>query len=133
MTQYLDARPDDPEGLDIEAKLLLEAKDLLGAASVYEHLIRVEGAAQELPDREREPVSSRVRTARRRLAEIYIAISDFHRNSLNAKLMPEEAGKYYRYHAAELHAKKLLRARRERPGPTPQRGCQGALALCHGP
>ena len=44
LMQYLDARPDDPEGLDIEAKLLLEARDPLGAASVYEHLIRVEGA-----------------------------------------------------------------------------------------
>ena len=58
LTQYLDARPDDPEGLEIEAKLRLEAKDLLGAASVYEHLIRVE----------EEPESARPSKASRRSA-----------------------------------------------------------------
>ena len=115
LTQYLDARPNDPEGLDIKAELLFETKDLVGAALVYEHLIRAEGAPEPRaagrevpPGREREPVSSRVQTARRRLAEIYIAISDFRRNSLLARLETVKVNNSLRYNAAELHAKNLL-------------------------
>jgi tetratricopeptide (TPR) repeat protein len=114
LTQYLDARPDDPDALDIEAKLLLEARNALGAANAYEHLIRVEGleplaAGGKAPAGQKHaPVSSRVQTARRRLAEIYIAISDYRRNDRFAKLEPEKAGQSYQYHVAELHAKNLL-------------------------
>ena len=106
LTPYLNACPNDPEGLDIEAKLRLEAKDLLGAAKVYEHLIRLEGA----PGREREPVNSREKIIERRhrLAEIYIVVSDAYRNSLMAKLEPETVAKQYRYYVAELHAKRSL-------------------------
>ncbi len=116
LTHYLDARPDDPEALDIEATLRFEAQNYLGAASVYEHLIRVEEAALEsdkagrkgLTDQERELARSRVRTARQRVAETYITVSDLRKNSLIAKLMPVEAGLQERYHIAELHAKNLL-------------------------
>ena len=108
LTQYLDARPDDPEGLDIEAKLRLEAKDPLGAASVYEHLIRVEGAREGQADGRAQDRWCEMAQDARRLAEIYIAISDYRRNSLIARLMPEDAAKHYRYHVAELHAKNLL-------------------------
>ena len=47
LTHYLEARPDDAEALDIEAKLRLEANDRRGAAAVYAHLIRVEGRNQD--------------------------------------------------------------------------------------
>jgi tetratricopeptide (TPR) repeat protein len=104
LTQYLDSRPDDVEGLEIEAKLRWETNDFNGAASAYEHLIRAEEQREGPRAREHESMSRRARDARLRLAEIYIAVSDQHKMNLNTKLMPEEAGKYYRYHVAELHA-----------------------------
>src|SRR5262249_9248487 len=83
LIQYLDFRPNNPEALNLEAELLTPvtapdgaataysqfrqalARDpsylgtLRGAASVYEHLLRV------------EPVGLRAQNARRRLAAMY--------------------------------------------------------------
>src|SRR5262249_23798655 len=121
LIQYLDFRPDDPEALNLEAELLTPAIDfdaatpvydqlrralardpsyqgiLRGAASVYEHLLRV------------EPESARAKDARRRLAAIYILISDWIRTSLFARLMPEDMSKEYKYITAEAHASRLLK------------------------
>ena len=62
LSHYLASRSDDPEGLEIEAELLKSGNDLLGAASVYEHLIRI------------NPNGDKAQKARRSLAEIYIRV-----------------------------------------------------------
>ena len=51
---------------------------------------------------------SRVRTARRHLAEIYITLSDYYRNSQQARRDPVLVANEYRYHVAETHARNLL-------------------------
>jgi predicted Zn-dependent protease len=90
LNQYLEARPDDPEGLEIEAELLMDRGDR-GAVTAYEHLLRVDP----------EPAGVRARRARRRLAFLYIFLSDLDRWKYAGR-MPEELGKHLRYHAAEL-------------------------------
>jgi tetratricopeptide (TPR) repeat protein len=131
LVQYLTWRPDDPEGLNLEAELLAPTADLDGAtmayeqllqalardpsylgtfrgtASVYEHLLRIDP----------EPAGSRAQNARRRLAALYILLSDYIRMSSLARLMPEDMSKEYKYLTAEEHARHLLKEYAEAKAP----------------
>jgi tetratricopeptide (TPR) repeat protein len=129
LIHYLDFRPDDPDGLNLEAELLTRATDLdgattvydqlrqalardpsylgtlRGATSVYEHLLRV------------EPTGPRAQKARRRLAAIYILVSDYIRMTFLARLMPEDMSKEYKYLTAQEHAYNLLKENAEAKTP----------------
>ena len=100
LNQYLSSRPDDTEALQIQARLMTTTVqsplDLLGIASIFEHLLQV------------EPEGPRAQEARRHLTAIYIQYSDAYRGSAQAQVMPEETAKNLRYHVAELRADQLL-------------------------
>ena len=97
---YLDCRPDDADGLEIEAQIL-EGINANRAAWVYEHLLRV------------EPAGLRARRARRRLAEIYTVLSDNYRRGQLVRLMPETTSQHDKYLTAETHAYQLLKENAE--------------------
>src|SRR6185312_11735808 len=65
-------------------------------AAVYEHILRV------------ETVGSRAQEARRRLATVYIAISDYIRSGTLAQIMPDQTARELRYYPAELRTDQLL-------------------------
>jgi predicted Zn-dependent protease len=96
LNQYLEARPDNPEALEIEAQLLMDRGDR-GAVAAYEHLLRVDP----------NPGGARAQNARRKLASLYILLSNMDRRKI-AGLMPEEVSKHLRFHAAELLADQLI-------------------------
>lgn len=104
LNQYLAYRPDDPDALEIQAKLLEKGinnpNDLLNPTAVYEHLLRI------------EPDGPRAQEARRRLADLYIRHSDFARaDAAFARfrpVSPQDIGQQLKYYPAELRLDQLL-------------------------
>jgi tetratricopeptide (TPR) repeat protein len=118
VNQYLASRPDDPEGLEIQAQLLAKI-DARAAMSVYEHLLRVDSwvdsSKEELIKLEVDPNGPRAKAARRRLqetrrrlAELDIDYSNFYLTQQIARIMPEQTASQLKYHAAELLTDRLL-------------------------
>jgi len=113
LNQYLDSRPNDPDGLEIEGEILTARDDLPSAISVYEHLLRVETGG------------ARAQFVRRRLAKLCIRVSNIYRYILK----PDDAAKVLRYNAAEFLARKLIEKNAEAKPPVDDAESHRLLAM----
>lgn len=98
---YLGSHAPDVESARLKARLMDAAagspERVLDVARAYEQLVRL------------EPPGPGARAAHRRLAELYVRYGDYLRLGAAYYQLPELATLESRYHAAERHARELLR------------------------